>query len=84
MLTDVLLVPRTQDYQRHLTSQPTDNDDFAPQPDVDKENLPVGETMRGADAADSYRQDFLHGETPSAKPHRNDFLQNFHLCVALY
>ncbi len=46
-----------KDYQRHLTSQPTENDDFGLTPDVDKENLPV-ETVRGAEASETYRQDF--------------------------
>jgi hypothetical protein len=46
-----------KDYQRHLTSQPTENDDFGLTPEVEKENLPL-ETVRGADAGESVRQDF--------------------------
>jgi hypothetical protein len=46
-----------QDYQRHLTSQPTENDDFGLTPEVEKENLPL-ETVRIADAGESIRQDF--------------------------
>jgi len=43
-----------------LTSQPTDNDDFGPIPDVEKENVPV-DPIRGATLVGelSYRQDFL-------------------------
>ena len=47
-----------KDYQRHLTSQPTESDDFGLTPDVDKENLPL-ETVRGTESIESYRQDFL-------------------------
>lgn len=46
-----------KDYQRHLTSQPTENDDFGLTPEVEKENLPL-ETVRCADAGESVRQDF--------------------------
>lgn len=51
-----------QDYQRHLTSQPTDNDDFGATPDVEKESTPL-ETLRGADFSESYRQDFAGNPT---------------------
>lgn len=55
----MIFISRIQDYQRHLTSQPTDNDDFGPAPEIDKENMPL-ETLRGADGGtESYRQDFL-------------------------
>ena len=49
-----------QDYQRHLTSQSTDNDDFGPSTDGDKENLPM-ENLRAGDMTDSYHQDALLG-----------------------
>lgn len=46
-----------KDYQRHLTSQPTENDDFGPTPDVEKENLSL-ENVRGVDVGESIRQVF--------------------------
>ena len=46
-----------KDYQRHLTSQPTENDDFGLTPDVEKENLPL-ENVRGVDVGESIRQVF--------------------------
>ncbi|EFX68066.1 putative RAD21 [Daphnia pulex] len=52
-----------RDYQRHLTSQPTENDDFGLTPEVEKENLPL-ETVRVADAGESIRQDFPEAPTP--------------------
>lgn len=52
-----------RDYQRHLTSQSTDNDDFGPSTDGDKENLPM-ENLRAGDMTDSYHQDALLDTTP--------------------
>ena len=49
-----------------MTSQPTDNDDFGPIPDVEKENLPVDPIRGSSLVGDSYRQDFL-GTTFNSK-----------------
>jgi len=53
-----------RDYQRHLTSQSTDNDDFGPNTDADKENLSM-ENIRAGDITESYHQDALLETTPA-------------------
>ncbi|KZS22071.1 putative Protein RAD21 [Daphnia magna] len=52
-----------RDYQRHLTSQPTENDDFGLTPEVEKENVPL-ETVRATEVVESFRQDFPEAPTP--------------------
>ncbi|XP_057372165.1 double-strand-break repair protein rad21 homolog [Daphnia carinata] len=52
-----------RDYQRHLTSQPTENDDFGLTPEVEKENVPL-ETVRSTEVVESFRQDFPEAPTP--------------------
>lgn len=45
-----------QDYQRHLTSQPTETDDFGLTVDLDKETF-TSENARNADQSDTFRHE---------------------------